>query len=240
MKETNDTETQLENKAKEYFGKDFISDFENLKKQLRDEKTILRIHGTNLKSAQSILKEGLRFWMPTVKGTSYEAYRYQDLKDWKHKSSEYLVLLGIPIEATTEGALSENLEEAKPILKLDEERPSDSNYHSNYILPSEFIIGYIDVKSKSIIRNPKYKTEHNYEDLYVVDSELGAKKDVNFSLFGDEEDLREIDEDVTPVERDEGLTQTKSLTKQFERNEELKLTKEEEKMFEGVELDDGW
>lgn len=235
---------EQEQLAKEYFGEEFVNEFESLKQKLKNEKTMLRLHGTDKEKAESILKDGLEINSPSVTYTSYSESSYNSMKNWKHRDYKYLVLLGIPNEATMydnfeydeNGEMigeKEEIKNSKPLLKTIKE---NTGYHDVYKLPAEFIVGYIDVNEKKIIENPLYLSEHTYEGLYVIDSDLGLdlERTIDFDekVYGGYKDVpewdkeffeqfKEIDESVSPTEREEGISIVKDMQSENEKDKEL-------------------
>lgn len=243
-------EERAELEAKDYFGEDFITKFEDLKEKLAKSNVQLRIHGTSDKeTAENIEKDGLLIYgSPTLKMTSYSYSSYSSMQHWPHKDSKYLVLIGVPTEATKDGIYDENGNltldsesfESKPLFTIEENAMTNKD-KASYRLPSEFIVGYVNVENKDILLNPQYKSEHTYEDLYVGDSELGKSPEVDLSLFGEEselgewlEDFADIDNQVTPEDRKkatEVITHTK---------ENIQEAKDEENFLSEDNWKDGW
>ena len=185
-------EEKLEEEAKKYFGEDFIKEYEELKKKLKDEQIHLFLHGTEKESAEEILKKGLLINSPSIRYTSYPDASYKTMKHWPHRNYKNLVLIGIPNEATKlvnfdydeNGefiGVKEKQVQSKPIFTIENE---NNGFKTVYKLPAEFIIGYVDVENKTIVNNPLYLSEHTYEDLYVRDSELGTQEPVDLSFYG--------------------------------------------------------
>lgn len=230
-------EEEKELEAKKWFGDEFVESFENLKLRFKNNNTLLRIHGTTEESAKQILKEGLIFDGSTIRCTSYDYSNYAILKQWPHNDFKHLVLLGIPLECT-----EYCLGEVKPLYTQVGE---DSIYGSRKLLASEFIAGYIDVSSKQIIPNKQYLDKHSFEEQYIIDSEL-AGVDINkdefeefYGVSWDDiddfepsefniDELKKVDEEITPEERKKGLNILNGLMKT------------EEKDFDGVDFEDGW
>ena len=242
----NDLESVLEKKqeeqAIEYFGSDFVENFEKLKKELSQNHTILRIHGTESKeNAENIANTGLIIkGAPTLAFTTYTNASYQNIQHWPHKHCNYLILIGLPVETTsgTNFQLDENKEfftdtdtpsESKPLFLLELNRDlNDTHDKAVYRLPEEFIVGYIDVQSKNIILNPKYKTEHSYDNVYVRDFYLGAQEEADLSLIGDEDELAKrfsefdkIDKKITPEDRKNATDIIKAEKNDLQKDDDL-------------------
>jgi len=154
---------ETEEQAREYFGEDFIKEFNQILQRLDKEDTILYLHGTSPGSCPSIMDEGLRCGLPQITSTScgqtmpagdesFEFQQFESLLNWGHKNYKGLVMLAIPYETFYKEGLFTQLS-------------VDNGYSYKYLINPDFIVGYIDVNTKQIIMNPKYSREHNYEGL---------------------------------------------------------------------------
>ena len=105
IKERHETEEE----AREYFGQDFIDQFDSLLTRLDQEETLLAIHGTTPNSCESIMQEGLQYRSPGILSTAViqdMAYgteemhydQYETLLNWPHRLYQGLVLIAIPYE----------------------------------------------------------------------------------------------------------------------------------------------
>lgn len=164
---------ETEEEAREFFGNNFVKEFEEIRRRCEEEKVALAIHGTTPEIIGDILKDGLRYDSPQILSTSIikqtadqqpEYDKYSELLNWPHRGHKGLVLLGIPLECM--GIIYENGEGAQPLWM----ETSDGKYTIN----PEFIIGHINVDKKRIIYNPQYKREHNYEGL-IYDTDVTIK-----------------------------------------------------------------
>lgn len=164
---------ETEEEAREFFGNNFVKEFEEIRKRCEEEKVALAIHGTTPEIIDDILKDGLRYGNPQILSTSIiketadqqpEYVIYSELLNWPHKGHKGLVLLGIPLECM--GIIYENGEGSQPLWM--------ENSDGKYTINPEFIIGHINVDKKRIIYNPQYKREHNYEGL-IYDTDVTSK-----------------------------------------------------------------
>ena len=157
---------ETEEEAREYFGEDFIRQFDELLTELDKQQTTLAIHGTNPGSCESICEEGLQSLMPNLTSTAIQQHMefgakechhksYEDLLNWKHKNYKGLVLIALPYECYYKEGIWNHFQ----------------NQHGavygipDYKINPDFIYGYIDVENKKIVLNPKYNRNHNYEGL---------------------------------------------------------------------------
>ncbi len=163
---------ETEDEARDYFGIEFIKEFENIIEILNNQKTKLFIHGTSLDNCPSICENGLMYDRPNILSTAVpqpmtkEYGSYETLLNWPHREWKGLVLIAVPDECFTKFGLWNHFRNLKIM-----------GYTSqNYKIDSEFIFGYIDVINKKIIRNPKYNRQHNY-DNYKKDLDVFGKID---------------------------------------------------------------
>ena len=82
--------------------------------------------------------------------------------------------------------------------------------------------------SKNIILNPKYKTEHSYDNVYVRDFYLGAQEEADLSLIGDEDELAKrfsefdkIDKKITPEDRKNATDIIKAEKNDLQKDDDL-------------------
>ena len=163
---------ETEEEAREYFGVDFISKFDQLLTTLDCQETVVALHGTNVEVCPSICEEGLKYKSPSSKSTviqqkmnygqkemHYE--NYESLLNWPHKHYKGLVIVAIPYECFYKEGLWNHYQN------------TDLNLYGSqdYKIDPDFIVGYIDVDNKQIVLNPKYNRQHNYTG-YVNDYEL--------------------------------------------------------------------
>ena len=167
---------ETETEAREYFGEEFISKFDQLITDLDRQETIVAIHGTREEVCPMICEEGLKYKSPSLSSTAaqqgmawgqHEIHydNYKSLLNWEHKNYKGLVILAIPYECLYKEGLWNKFQ--------------DTNLSSygvqDYKIDPDFVVGYIDVTQKQIVLNPKYNRQHNYEG-YVKDSELFKEK----------------------------------------------------------------
>lgn len=166
---------ETESEARSYFGEELIDEFDSLLTRLDNDEVMVAIHGTLPETAESICETGLQYKQPNLTSTSvlqnmnYGSedmhYKYySSLLNWVHREYKGLVILGIPYECFYKEGL------------WNKYKDDESEYSQNYRIDPEFIVGYLDVENKRIVRNPKYSRKHNYEG-YVPDNEVFHKRE---------------------------------------------------------------
>ena len=201
--------------AQQYFGEDFLRRFEDLRKKLEEQNVSLYIHGTSAESSENILEEGLKYKAPTLNATAVkqsgleeqEYYQgYSQLLNWPHQNWKNLIMIGVPKEC--EGSRKEALPLWERIRHAEEGISTN-----DYRIPSEFIIGEIDVNNKAIIVNPSYTNLHNYTGL-IHDSDL--TNDNVISSSPNDSELTEEDENQEEPNIDEKNVPIHSLETNIE------------------------
>ena len=163
---------ETEEEAREYFGEDFISKFDQLITELDRQETIVAIHGTREEVCPMICEKGLQYRSPSLSSTAvlqdmawgqHEMHydNYESLLNWGHKNYKGLVILAIPYECYYKEGLWNNFQDTN----------SSAYGGQDYRIDPDFVVGYIDVTQKKIVLNPKYNRQHNYEG-YEKDYEL--------------------------------------------------------------------
>ena len=163
---------ETEEEAREYFGEEFISKFDQLITELDRQETIVAIHGTREEVCPMICEKGLQYRSPSLSSTAvlqdmawgqnemhYD--NYESLLNWGHKNYKGLVILAIPYECYYKEGLWNNFQDTN----------SSAYGGQDYRIDPDFVVGYIDVTQKKIVLNPKYNRQHNYEG-YEKDYEL--------------------------------------------------------------------
>lgn len=172
---------ETESEARDYFGSDFIKQFDLLQEKLFLDETVLSVHGTLLEYAKEILNSGLKYKSPSLTSTSviqdtkfdgnnHEYNDYAGLLNWKHHNYKALVLIGVPYECFYKEPLWE---------KFADDYTGTEFTHK---IKEEFIIGYIDVLNKKIILNPNYKRNHDYSGL-EYDYDIYKEEHINNEEF---------------------------------------------------------
>ena len=167
-------EHETEEQAREYFGPEFISELNGLMTRMDQEKTIVSIHGTKPEKCEDICEDGLHYKTSSIRGTAVpqkaefgqkpvELDSFESLLNWSHKESKGLVLIAVPYECYYKEGLWEHF--------------SDDEY--GYRIRPEFIVGYIDVESKKIVPNPRYKRDHDYTGLEPDNEIFHENKEMN-------------------------------------------------------------
>lgn len=162
---------ETEEEAREYFGESFISEFDQLLTELDSQETIVAIHGTLPEICSSICEEGLKYPQSALGSTAVQQKMnygqqemhydsYENLLNWRHREYKGLVILAIPYECFYREGLWDHYQDTEAI------GYSGQDYRIN----PEFIVGYIDVNNKKIVRNPKYSRQHDYsKNVYDTD-----------------------------------------------------------------------
>ena len=139
--------------GREYFGERFVDEFEKMLQECKDYNEFLFMHGTETEEeAKEICRFGLISDYPELYYTaelisSQDKLLYDKLQSWPHWDRKFLIMCCVPKNSGMGG---------EPIWK-------QANGDGVILLP-EYIKGYINVIQKQIIRNDKYKLEHNYEN----------------------------------------------------------------------------
>ena len=100
---------ETEEEAREYFGENFITKFDQLLTKLDKEETIVALHGTNEDLCQNICVDGLKYKIPCLTSTailqkmSYGQKEihydnYEGLLNWPYKEYKGLIIIAIPYE----------------------------------------------------------------------------------------------------------------------------------------------
>lgn len=182
---TIDTEvSETEDVAREYFGDDFIAQFEEIRKKLAEQNATLYIHGTDIEIANMAMQTGFEAKNPSITSTAIcqtgyeetpEYNQFSTMLNWPHRDYKGLVLIAVPNECLS------IQEEAKPIW---EHRPTidgevKTSFTREYAIKPEYIVGVIDVLEKQITENPAYTNEHSYDGLVLDDlvSSINMPKD---------------------------------------------------------------
>ena len=163
---------ETEEEAREYFGEEFISKFDQLITELDRQETIVAIHGTREEVCPMICEKGLQYRSPSLSSTAvlqdmawgqHEMHydNYESLLNWGHKNYKGLVILAIPYECYYKKGLWNKFQDTN----------SSAYGGQDYRIDPDFVVGYIDVTQKKIVLNPKYNRQHNYEG-YEKDYEL--------------------------------------------------------------------
>ena len=185
--ESDKAEAEVE--AREYFGNDFIAQFEKIRKKLDEQNVTLFIHGTDVDIANKVMKDGFEAKNPSITSTAVLEESYEDMPEynkfanmikWPHRNYKGLVLIGLPKECFTNEA--QPVWEHRPI--QEGEVKTDSS--REYVIRPEYIVGVIDVLGKQIIENPTYTNEHSYEGL-LLDDYIAIRDQKNIKLNNENE-----------------------------------------------------
>lgn len=192
-----------ESQAREYFGKDFIQKFEEIRKKLSQENTTLYIHGTSIEIADIAMNNGFEARNPSITSTAVrqEDYKiipefmdYSKLMNWQHKESKGFVLIAVPNECTNR-INPKPLWEYKPVPE-GTELTSDTR---EYVIRSEFIIGTIDAIEKKITENPLYSNVHNLDGLILDDSVIVPKSNMKNAQTISKDTIEEMVDATTDI-----------------------------------------
>ena len=152
---------ETEEEAREYFGPEFIKEWNDLLQELDKQQVTTALHGTLLSNGKSICETGLKYKMSALAGTSvlqsmpcgdenYDYPQFESLLNWGHRRYKCLVIVSIPYECSyKEGIWTVG-------------QSNNSGYDYNYVVDPDFIVGYIDVENKKIVKNPNYSRTHDY------------------------------------------------------------------------------
>ena len=185
--ESDKAEAEVE--AREYFGNDFIAQFEKIRKKLDEQNVTLFIHGTDVDIANKVMKDGFEAKNPSITSTAVLEESYEDMPEynkfanmikWPHRNYKGLVLIGLPKECFTNEA--QPVWEHRPIQEGDVKTDSSREY----VIRPEYIVGVIDVLGKQIIENPTYTNEHSYEGL-LLDDYIAIRDQKNIKLNNENE-----------------------------------------------------
>lgn len=165
------------NNGKEYFGKEFVEQFESILQSCKENDEFLFIHGkTTEDDAKHTCKFGLISDFPELYYTadlinSEDKLLYDKLKSWPHWECKFLVMCCVPKNSGKGGV---------PIWK--------KFYEDGVILLPEFIKGYIDVVKRTIVSNKMFSQKHQHEGMIEDRSYLPITgKMLEISIPPDEE-----------------------------------------------------
>lgn len=167
---------ETEEEAREYFGREFIKQFNFIMTELDNQETIVAIHGTHPEVAKKICESGLQYKLPSINGTAVtqtmnygeDDINYQDyegLLNWGHKNYKGLVLIAIPYECYYK----------EPLWNHFQDKKMGAYGIADYRIDPDFIYGYIDINEKKIYLNPKYTRNHNYKNNNTNDNDIFRK-----------------------------------------------------------------
>ena len=141
------------NEGKEYFGEEFVKEFESILQNCIENNDFLFIHGTPTReNAEDICKRGLLSDYPELNYTAYmmetdDRLLYDKLKSWPFAELKFLVMCVVPRNSGKGGV---------PIW-------TEVQYGS--VLLPEFIKGYVDVIQRRIVQNELYSQIHNHKNM---------------------------------------------------------------------------
>lgn len=196
---------ETEDEARQYFGEEFIKEFDELLTQLDKQDTIVAIHGTGKNVCPQICENGLQYKLPSLSSTAIQqqmAYgvedmhysQYETLLNWPHRNYKGLVILAIPYECFYKEGLWNHFGN------------TDSSAYGgqDYKIDADFVVGYIDVENKRIVRNPKYNRQHNYEnyekDYEIFREQKGMTNDIlKQKLIESERQIKQSHKEYSPL-----------------------------------------
>lgn len=182
---TIDTEvSETEDVAREYFGDDFIAQFEEIRKKLAEQNATLYIHGTDMEIANMAMQTGFEAKNPSITSTAVcqtgyeetpEYSEFSKMLNWPHRDYKGLVLIAVPNECLSVQGEAQPIWEHRPI----PDGEVKTAFSREYAIKPEYIVGVIDVLEKQITENPAYTNEHSYDGLVLDDlvSSLNMQKD---------------------------------------------------------------
>lgn len=209
---------ETEEEAREYFGADFVKNFDRLLTILDKQQTTVALHGTDINNCPLICENGLKYKDSSLFGTTVRpsmAYgkcdmhydNYAGLLNWKHGNVKGIVILAIPYECYYKEGLWNHYKDTN----------TDSMSEQDYKIDPDFVVGYLDIDNKRFIVNPKYSRQHNY-DGYVKDTDIFIEgKDMNNTsyaefAFNQEKKVKEQEETISVSDDNEKVLRTASPT----------------------------
>ncbi len=191
---------ETEEEARDYFGPEFIKEWNDLLIDLDKQHTIVSLHGTPNINGPSICETGLNYKASTLSATAvsqtmpygddnFDFPHFESLLNWGHHQFKCLVIIAVPYECY----YKEGLWTIK--------NSNNSGYDYNHTIDPDFIVGYIDVENKKIVRNPKYNRNHDYtgkdkdQDLFHEQKDMDNDKIANL--------LREQRKELSEAEKKE-------------------------------------
>ena len=134
-----------------------------MKKTILEQDCFVVIHGTSPKDIESILETGLYYNTAVLSSHTYamqdeDGFLYTKLLNWQHHEAKGLIIISLPIECC-------GGKNPKPLWNVNK----DIKDRPDYVLKPEFIYAAIDVNKKQIIKNPRYKRDHQYSEIDEVD-----------------------------------------------------------------------
>lgn len=183
QKRATTTQTDIkatEEEAREYFGEEFIQQFEDIRRRLTEQGMTLYIHGTTIDVAENAMENGFEARNPSITSTAVIQQSYEDVPEyqefskfmnWPHKDYKGFVLVAVPNECRDR----ENpmpLWEYRPVPEGTELTDSTRQF----AIKPEFIVGTVDATEKTIKENPMYTDVHSYDGLLLDDSVARPEK----------------------------------------------------------------
>lgn len=180
---------ETEEEAREYFGAEFVKNFDRLMTILDKQQTVVALHGTDINNCPLICENGLKYKSASLFGTTVRlnmAYGkgdmhyddYKGLLNWQHgkyDKNKGIVILAIPYECCYKEGLWNHYKDTN----------TDSMNEQDYKIDPDFVVGYLDVENKRFVVNQKYNRQHNYEG-YEKDSDIfHENKDMNNELYAE-------------------------------------------------------
>ncbi len=201
---TIDTEVnKTEDVAREYFGEDFIAQFEEIRKKLAEQNATLYIHGTDIEIANMTMQTGFEAKNPSITSTAIcqtgyeektEYDKFSTMLNWPHRDYKGLVLIAIPNECLSVQG------KAKPIWEHIPTTDGEvkTSFTREYVIKPEYIVGIIDVVKKQIIENPAYTNEHSYDGLVLDDlvSGINMQKETKSNITDRNDSVLDSNEDA--------------------------------------------
>lgn len=129
-------------------------------------------HGTRVEAAEEIITVGLKVKSPDLSGTTIGLFDEKPFEEqidgvlgkinkWPHLESKAIVIIVLP---SFKKPLKESIEPIKGIRNQSRTAPflreipgeHDASYDLPYILPPNYIKGFVDVKKNKFIKNPLF------------------------------------------------------------------------------------
>lgn len=179
------SELKKSKKLDEFFeDKEFMEEFEKIMSHDKKEHLYL-FHGTqSLEDAESILKQGLGMMRDDLSTTSYQEFSMEDVILYSRGmggviGKDAIVIIDNPInEDGTAQNIIERLDENADINFL----PSGLqglNGRPQYIVPTQYIVGFVNKRDKKIVFNPRYHAHDKSKgDFSILPKDLIGVSDV--------------------------------------------------------------
>lgn len=156
-------ELERERKLKEFYDdEEFSMMFDKIMEHDK-KKSCYRFHGTQrLKAAETIMSQGLGMMREELDSTSYKEFTKDDVILYSRGfggeiGREAVVIIDVPREENGSETNIVREKNSKEKINFDPSGLQGINGTVKYVVPPEYIVGYVDKVNKRIIFNPLYK-----------------------------------------------------------------------------------